>query len=29
MDKGFGHIVGHQKVDFLSIVIPLDGEATI
>ncbi len=27
--KGFVDKVGHRQVDFLSIVIPLDGEATI
>jgi hypothetical protein len=27
--KGFVDIVGHQYVDFLSIVVPLDDEATI
>jgi hypothetical protein len=28
MVKGFDHFVGHQKVDFSSIVIPFDGKAT-
>ncbi len=27
--KGFVDVVGHQYVEFLSIVVPLDGEATI
>jgi hypothetical protein len=31
MDKGFVHIVGHQWMDFLFVVIPLplDGEFTV
>ncbi len=28
-DKGFVDVVGHQWVDFLSVVILLDGEAAI
>jgi hypothetical protein len=29
LGKGFVEVVGHQWVGFLSIVVPLDGKATI
>ncbi len=28
-DEGFVDVVGHQQVDLASVLVPLDGEATI
>jgi hypothetical protein len=28
-DKTFAHIVGHQEVDFLSLIIPCNGKSAV